>query len=65
MHELSPDKIIKALECISGKTKDRDCDNCSFNSAFYCSTSVPEAAIDLILKLQGGGQRKYERKEII
>ena len=45
--KLTDTEIIKALECISGKAKDWDCDKCAFDGAI-CTAYVSEKALDLI-----------------
>ena len=55
-NKLTDSEIVKALECISGKAKDWDCDKCPFDCAI-CTSFVAEKSLDLINRLQAENKR--------
>lgn len=65
--KLTDNEIVKALECISGKAKDLDCDKCTFDGAI-CTSFVAEKALYLINRLQAeneGLKGKVKVRELI
>lgn len=61
-NKLTDSEIVKALECISGKAKDWDCDKCPFDCAI-CTSFVAEKSLDLINRLQAENKDLFYKLE--